>query len=239
MQPIVILMEHSPSVPMPNRQRLWEKLTQAKSLSKQQIRLMSAHGNTGYKMIVSDQVFAKLKAVKSEMNPLIKRNKDHIFVTFRDVREYFGLLPMFDLFVFELFSVLDFLSREINIVMELDLPEKSIGIWNVKQKLMGMHSDDPIAQELNILFREKWFQYFRKMRNRITHRLGIFLFFTADTLETYLPDQPFQDIQDILEDDSCDQKREVIEHCQCWLLHMFKFVEKISELMGKKIFKDW
>ena len=71
--------------------------------------------------------------------------------------------------------ILDFLAREVNIAFGLGIPLKGVGFNQVVSKCESVIPDDEITSLLCKFTSSDLHQYFRKMRNRITHRLPFVL----------------------------------------------------------------
>jgi hypothetical protein len=102
--------------------------------------------------------------------------------------------------IFNLFSALDSMSNEINLVYGFQLKHNDIRINKPALKYMLNYENDALTSYLNnSLYRQEWFSYFNKLRNQLTHRDLFISNITwaqgSNALPITLPDDP-QTIKD-------------------------------------------
>jgi len=136
-----------------------------------------------------------------------------------------------DNLIFELGSILDFFSREVNIAFDLGISLRSVSFSVVVRKCLKLIPDEPITKSLIDFSESKFHKYFRGMRNRITHRLPFV--FRGMNDQIFFPDDP--------DDDEVDPKTElgidVGITCKEWLYGILEFVDRTSLQIFQKIAK--
>jgi len=134
-----------------------------------------------------------------------------------------------DCLIFELGSILDFLAREVNIAFGLGIPLKSVGFKQVATQCESIYPDDEITSLFCGFASSDLHQYFREMRNRITHRLPFVLKGVDD--QFFLPDDPESDEVE----QKTDSKIDLLETCEKWLFEILEFVDQASFLIFKAV----
>lgn len=136
-----------------------------------------------------------------------------------------------DNLIFELGSILDFFSREVNITFNLGISLRRVSFGVVVRKCLELILDEPITKSLIDFSESELHEYFRGMRNRITHRLPFV--FRGMNDQIFFPDDP--------DDDDVDPKTEleidVGITCKDWLYGILEFVDQTSLQVFQKIAK--
>lgn len=136
----------------------------------------------------------------------------------------FPALREFDNILFELGSILDFVSRAVNISHRLGLSPRNVRFSSVVRELNNQHPDSPISTHFNTFSGSDTHTCFRKMRNRVTHRLPFETRGIGRRL--YFPDDP-------LNEDSephMEIGRDILETCKKWIIEILLFVDKAAFL---------
>jgi len=136
-----------------------------------------------------------------------------------------------DNLIFELGSILDFFSREINLAFDLNIPLQSVGFFKVVKTCEKKIPDERITKTLTEFHNSELHKYFRKMRNRITHKLPIVLRGMNDQI--YFPDNPNDD--NIFP--KTDLMIDIYQTCRDWLHEILEFVDTSSVLVFEMIAK--
>ena len=100
-------------------------------------------------------------------------------------------------------------------------------LYKVTEKMKEDHPDNSLTTLLQKFYDSAVQRYFRKMRNRITHRLP-FDIRIAGAPRILFPDDPNSD--DMYP--STDKKIEVITRCETWINGILSFLDNVTgELM--------
>jgi hypothetical protein len=134
-----------------------------------------------------------------------------------------------DSLIFELGTILDFLAREVNIAYGLGISRKDVGFKQVVTRCKSVIPEDEITSLLCEFSSSDLHQYFRQMRNRITHRLPFLLKGMDD--QFFLPDDPESDTVE----PRTDLKIDLLETCEKWLFEILEFVDQASFIIYKDI----
>jgi len=193
--------------------------------------IISKHGGVGIKMNFICDIFEKLEQLGGE----VKAWRDGKIV-FTKKKEYYDFILNLDIFIFELYSILDYFALEMGGIIKLKkkLKNKTVDIehfTDLKQKALNL--DPKIRQKVNAFEKQPWFRYFHKMRNRITHRLpiGLRALVYGETIEfPLLPDDPLDPPSVSL------KKLDPLTECKKWLEGIFKFIDDICFHLGRELF---
>jgi hypothetical protein len=156
----------------------------------------------------------------------------------KDVRPdlFFPAWREIDNLIFELGSILDFFSREINLAFNLEIPLRSVGFSKVVRTCEKKIPDERITETVTEFHNLELHKYFRKMRNRITHRLPFVIKGMNDQI--YFPDNPNDD--NIFP--KTDLMIDIYQTCRDWLHEILEFVDTSSvlvfEMIAKMVIKD-
>jgi len=145
--------------------------------------------------------------------------------------EIFPAWREIDNLIFELGSILDFFSREINLAYNLGIKKNAVGFSRLVRKCKETIPNEPITQSLVNFSESKLHTYFRGLRNRITHRLPFV--FRGMNDQIFLPDNPNDD--DVIP--KTKKQIDVGETCRRWLYEILEFVDQTSLLVFKEIAK--
>lgn len=145
----------------------------------------------------------------------------NVFLKFE---ELFPALREFDNILFELGSILDFVSRAVNISHKLRLSPSNVGFSKVVRSLNKQHSNSPIAYHFNTFSGSDTHKYFRKMRNRVTHRLPFETRGRGRRL--YFPDDPLSEDSEL----QIENEHDVLETCKKWINEILPFVDEAAFL---------
>ena len=146
--------------------------------------------------------------------------------------EFFPALREIDSLIFELGSILDFFAREVNIVFTLGIGLRDVGFGTVVKKLQEKHPHESITEALVRFDNSDCHQYFRKMRNRITHRLPFVVRGKIGEKNRILfPDDPENDdVVPITKEDI-----DILETCKKWVYEILAFVDQTSIIVFQKM----
>ncbi|MBA7598721.1 hypothetical protein ES703_05741 [subsurface metagenome] len=134
-----------------------------------------------------------------------------------------------DVLIFELGSLLDFLSREINIAYNFKIPLKKIGFSSVVYYCKKNLPNEEITLVLCDFFNSDTHQYFRKMRNRLTHRLPFA--WKGKENQFFYPDDPNND--DI--NPKTEREIDILTTSRDWLSKILNFIDSTSLIVFNKI----
>lgn len=194
-------------------------------------RASDQHGGIGIKMsFVCDLLEAIENLQKHEGKAIVQGENLYI-----NADIFFGLVNTIDVYVFELYSILDYLAVELSEIFGLKVirreKEKAVEYFieliDVKSLQFGIGS---LVKEL---IAESWFDYFHQLRNRVAHKTPVN--FTGlvrhkdgkfvDFQYPFLPDNP-KDIELTFK-----KELNVLDESRRWLEGIFSFVDKVSEAL--------
>ena len=148
-----------------------------------------------------------------------------------DPRAFHPAIKEIDTLLFELSSILDFLAREINYAFRLRVHFKNISFTRVVNSLKRKHPDLQITKNVVEFSDSETQQYFRKMRNMVTHRLPFQI--VGRGVRVFFPDDPESDVSR----PSTKMGIDVYETCRTWLYEILDFIDKTSVLVYQKMGK--
>lgn len=151
----------------------------------------------------------------------IKLQQDKIFVIIKEL----------DLVLFELHSLLELLARILDYVFQFKICKKTT-FAKVVNKIKKLESTDAMTQRIVSFYDSDSHQYFRKMRNRSTHRLPFT--YSGTNLDAYLPDDPDEDDPVY----SIKKKIELYPTVKQWLFEILALVDDVCEFIGVIWFED-
>lgn len=137
-----------------------------------------------------------------------------------------------DMILFQLSSILDFFSREIDILFKLGYGKHS-SFNKIVNSCKKKNINDPLVIKLIELTKCDWYKYFRKMRNRITHRMPFNI--QGRRGEIYLPLNPNDD--EIIS--PTVEKYEIIETSKTWIYEILEVVDISTDEIGRRKIKTW
>jgi hypothetical protein len=192
-------------------------------------RVADQHGGVGMKMTFASDALAKLQQIDQlDKRETIFSEGSSIYIN-QDV--FFGLIFTLDILVFELYSVLDYFALELSEIFGLKVKGEA-GLEDVQyfmqlKKSVGMNPQ--IGQKVKALIKQRWFNYFLHLRNRITHRLPVSVGSLLTTKENkiasiefaFLPDDPDQIMP------TFSRKLNPATEAKTWLEGIFTFVNNV------------
>lgn len=188
------------------------------------------HGGVGIKMQFVCDIFEKVQTISGEIKAW--RNGTVVYIT---KKEFYDFIFNLDIYIFELYSILDYFALEMEEILKLRKKEKNriVAIKYFTDLKKAVNLNPKMKQKVNIFVKQPWFKYFHKMRNRITHRLPISLraLLYGKTIEfPFLPDEP-------LIPQSVSQRKLVpLTECEKWLKGVFNFIDNMCSDLGKEMF---
>ena len=215
---------------MPNRRKFTDKLKSGQQFEPKINRELFefVFGSTGLKINFAKESFQRLRELEKYLELLAKDIVNGKTEKTPNERKYFDFLCELDFFIFELYGSLDFFSREINFVLELGLKEQECNLFRINEVV----ENDTIKNVIGEMLNSEWFDYFHKLRIRITHRLAIVL--SSRNNEFFFPDNPLSTFPK-----NNLKKIKVIPNCQLWLEKSLTYVDEISGFLGMRIFSNW
>ena len=113
-------------------------------------------------------------------------------------------------------------------MLGLGLKERECNLFRINEVV----ENDTIKNVIGEMLNSEWFDYFHKLRIRITHRLAIVL--SSRNNEFFFPDNPLSTFPK-----NNLKKIKVIPNCQLWLEKSLTYVDEISGFLGMRIFSNW
>jgi len=190
------------------------------------------HGGVGMKMTFVSEILEDLQRLEQ------RETKDKIFsdgtVIYMNQNVFFGIVFNLDVIVFELYSILDYFAVELAQIFGLKVKRrgetKDVNRSIDFIQLKGSKDLDPrIAKRVDLLIGEKWFDYFHRLRNRVTHRLPVNLGSLVRTQDDkiaaiefpFLPDNP-DEIASTFE-----RRLNPANEAKKWLEGIFSFIDGV------------
>jgi hypothetical protein len=191
------------------------------------------HGGVGIKMNFVCDILEKLRRLVGE----VKAWRDGKVVYIKK-KEYYDFIFNLDIFIFELYSTLDYFALEIAEILKLrkKMKDKMVNIRYFTDLKRAVNLDQKIRQKLNIFEKQLWFNYFHNMRIRVVHRLPVSLMslLYGETIEfPFLPDDPLN-VQSVSQ-----KKLDPLVECKKWLEGVFDFIDTICGDLGKELFDNF
>jgi hypothetical protein len=230
---VPILAKRTKGPPTPNFGKVSDLLETGTltSIVFQRERVIDQHGGVGIKMsFVCDLLESIDMLQKHEAKAYCEGGDLYI-----NADIFFGLLRNIDVYVFELYSILDYLAVELSEIFGLKVErrgqEKQVEYFMELQdaKNLGLG----INKMVEALIRQPWFDYFHRLRNRVTHRTPVNFLGQAkfeggkfvDFQYPFLPDNPEEVTM------TFDKKLEVLGESKKWLESIFSFVDDVSRAL--------
>jgi len=192
--------------------------------------IMLKHGGVGIKMNFACDILEKLQHLSGEVKAW-REGK----VVYTKRKEFYDFIFNLDIFIFELYSILDYFALEIAEILKLRKKKKHRieGIKYFMELKTAIGLDSEKNQKIVNVMELDWFEYFHKMRIRVVHRLPVSLkaLLYGETIEfPFLPDKP-------LEPKSICQKKLIpLVECEKWLEEVFNFIDDMCVDLGKELF---
>lgn len=187
------------------------------------------HGGVGMKMVFVSEVLETLQKLEQ------LGSKDKIFsdgtIIYMNKGVFFGIIFNLDIIVFELYSVLDYFAVELTQIFGLRVKKKNhlkeVEYFSELKNSKGL--DPRIAQKVDSLIKQEWFDYFHSLRNRVTHRLPINLgslvreqdYKIASIEFPFLPDNPDEVMSPF------ERKLDPANEAKKWLEGIFSFIDDV------------
>jgi len=194
--------------------------------------VMLQHGAVGTKMIFVCDILDNLKRFSGKLKAW--RDGGVVYI---ETKKFYDFIFTLDIYVFELYSIFDYLALEIGEILQLEKKTRKDMVnikyfTNLKEK--GFYQNTHmIRQKAERLENQTWFNYFHNLRNRIVHRLPISLkaLVYGESFEfPFLPDDPSDP------NSPSEKKLNPLKECQKWLKEVFSFVDEISNDLGRELF---
>ena len=196
-------------------------------------KIVNQHGGVGIKMISAYRILEALQQVNSHVKAW--RNGEVVYIT---KQEFLDLIINLQIFLFELYAILDYFAAEMALILKLK-KRKTVFIdpeWtSFTEVRQAINFKKKVEQKIKDLEKKPWFKYFHTMRNRVTHilpiSLGALVIVGENTIEfPFLPDEPLERKPTFYE------KRNPLTECGKWLEGVFAFVDDVSCDLGEELF---
>lgn len=196
--------------------------------------VMRKHGAVGIKMCFVCDIIEKLQELNSKVEAW--RNGKFVYTKKRD---FYDFIFNLDIYIFELYSVLDYFALEIGDILKLKKKGRMIDIeyFTDLKKAQGFNQNTLIIkQKAQNLEDQIWYKYFHDVRNRIVHRLPINLMalLHGETIEfPFLPDEPKNP------NSLSKKKLDPLTECKKWLERVFSFIDDVCGILGRQLFDNF
>lgn len=199
------------------------------------------HGAVGIKMCFVCDVMENLKTI----SPKVTSWHDGKEIIYTKKKEFYDFLFHLDIYVFELYSILDYFALELGYILKLQKKWKGklvdIEYFKDLKRAKGFNQKTiAIKQEVKILENQPWFKYLHDMRNRIVHRLPISFgaliplpLHNKNIEFPFLPDKPKN------YNSTYTQKLVPLIKCKKWLEGTFNFVDDVCAEIGRELFDNF
>lgn len=196
------------------------------------------HGAVGIKMCFVCDIIEKLQMLSQK----VEAWHDGKGVLYTKKREFYDFLFNLDIYVFELYSILDYFALELGHILKLQKKRKGkmvdIEYFTDLKRAQGFNQKTIIIKrKVQILENHPWFKYLHDMRNRIVHRLPISLggLIPLPLHDKYiefpfLPDKPKN------YNTTYTRKLVPLVNCKKWLEGIFGFVDDVCADIGRELF---
>ena len=194
-------------------------------------KLRDQHGGIGIKMAFVCDVLETIEQLDKHENKVFHKEMD----VFLNQGIFFAMVLNLDVFLFELYSILDYLAVELAEIFGLKVRKrgelKDVDSFVELKKTENLHTD--IRQMVDALMSQAWFDYFHRLRNRITHRTPINLAAHAKYENgkitkvefPFLPDNPDEIVSTFTSELS------LVSEPKKWLEGIFAFVDNICGVL--------
>lgn len=199
------------------------------------------HGAVGIKMCFVCDIIEKLQVLSDK----IKAWHDGKGILYTKKKEFCDFIFNLDIYIFELYSILDYFALELGHIFKLKKKRKErmvdIEYFTDLKKARGFSQNTLIIQrKAQSLEDQPWFEYFHDMRNRIVHRLPISLGgliplpLRGKNIEfPFLPDKPKH------HNATYTRKSAPLASCKKWLKGVFNFVDDVCADLGRELFDNF
>lgn len=203
--------------------------------------VIEQHGAVGIKMCFVCDVIERLKVLSDE----VKAWHDGKGWIHTKKKEFYDFIFNLDIYIFELYSILDYFALELGHILKLQKKRrgKMIDIeYFTDLKIARGYSQNTLTvkRKAQNLEGQPWFKYFHDMRNRIVHRLPISLggLIPLPLHDKYiefpiLPDNPQN------RNTTYIRKLVPLVNCEKWLKEIFSFVDDVCADLGRELFDSF
>jgi len=199
-------------------------------------KIVNQHGGVGIKMISAYCILEALQQASGHVKAW--RNGEVAYITKHEFRD---LIINLQIFLFELYSILDYFAAEMALILKLKKRKKRKTVFidpertSLTEVRQAINFKNKVERKIEDLEKKPWFKYFHTMRNRVTHKLpislGALVIVGENTIEfPFLPDEPLERKPTFYE------KRNPLTGCEKWLEGVFAFVDDVSCDLGKELF---
>lgn len=194
-------------------------------------KLRDQHGGIGIKMAFVCDLLETIEQLDRHESKVFHKDMD-VFIN-QDI--FFALVLNLDVFLFELYSILDYLAVELAEIFGLKVRRrgelKDVDSFVELKKAENLHAD--LKQMVDVLMSQAWFDYFHRLRNRIAHRTPINLVAHAKyeggkimkVEYPFLPDNPDEIVSTFTSELS------LVGEPKKWLEGIFAFVDNICGVL--------
>lgn len=185
------------------------------------------HGGIGIKMSFVCDILENIER--------LDKHEDKVFyegmTLFINQEVFFGLILNLDIFIFELYSILDYLAVELSEILELKVRKR--GVLRDVESFMELKDAEGLSPSMkrmvDALMRQPWFDYFHQLRNRVTHRMPVNLLAHVKYENgkivkfeyPFLPDNPDKITS------TFDLKLNLVSEPKKWIEGIFSFVDDV------------
>ena len=129
------------------------------------------HGGIGIKMSFVCDILENIESLYTHEKKAFYEG----MTLFINQEVFFGLILNLDIFVFELYSILDYLAVELSEIFELKVRKRGVlkDVENFMELKNAEGLNPSMKQMVNALIKQPWFDYFHRLRNRVTHRMPV------------------------------------------------------------------
>lgn len=194
--------------------------------------VIDQHGGVGIKMSFVCDLLENIETLQKHKTKAFCQ-EEKLFIN-TDI--FFELVRNLDVYVFELYSILDYLAVELSEVYGLKVKRR--GREKAGAKQVEYFMELVRAENLQIdkrrmvedLIKQPWFGYFHQLRNRVTHRIPLNFAGHArykngkyvDFQYPFLPDDPDEITSTFI------KELRVLDEAKKWLESIFSFINDVS-----------
>ena len=175
-------------------------------------------------------IVEELQRVSNELKTW--RKDGFVYIT---RQEFYDFIFDLDIYVFELYSILDYFALELTEIFKLEKKKrkKMVKVEYFTDLKIAVGLNARIEKKMKDFMRQEWFKFFHKMRIRVVHRLPINLrgLVHGDGMEfPFLPDEPLKSKS------ASKNKLQPLTESKKWLEGVFSFVDEVCFDLGKELF---
>lgn len=227
---VPVHFERTKGPPTPNFRRVSHllELGTSTTLIFPREQVIDQHGGIGIKMSFVCDLLENIETLQKHEAKASYQGKN-LFINTDVLLE---LIRNLDVYVFELYSILDYLAVELSEVFGLKVKrrgkEKQVEYFMELVDTENLQID--IRRMVEALIGQPWFDYFHRLRNRVTHRIPLNFAGHArykngkyvDFQYPFLPDNP-DDIASTF-----TKELKVLDESKKWLESIFGFINDVS-----------